>query len=601
MNSANTFLLELARKSALVLIFPLTAFRLAAADPGATSNSETQKEHSAPLFSIPAQRGQILDRNGEALAQTRVSYNLAMAFPQRPSMSDDEVLDFARRALLEARGLLGRDDLSFDEKEALRHYQNRDAAPMTFVQHLTPAEQEKIARAHPQYLTLQPVYQRFYPHGPLACHLLGYAALFGKLPEGAIENTRGRFGLEGRFDRQLRGKLGEFHISFDPTGKKIGEQVTIPPESGANLVTTLDVKIQGLCEQAMKEGCKRGAFVILDPNTGDILAMVSWPGFDLNTFVPKISAEEFKQLSDDPAIPMLDRVLHAPNSPGATFNLVVGLAALQSGKIGPDEKLSGPPSIDIGNITFRNWKRTDSGMLDFAEALTQSCDTWFAQTGVKVGPQLIVDYARQLGFGQMTGIPLDESDGGIPNGKRGNKAPEKMSDTEVANLSIGQGQVQVTPLQVAQAMGVVGTGGVFHQTRLVQKVQSADGKIIDSYDVHIKQQVAIDKAVMSSIRQGMVDAVSGPTGTAHGAQVSNVEVAGKTGMAFWGRKEAEKSASWFAGFAPAQQPRYAFAVICEHDAELDNAPDKLSAPQLAGKVLKELFKDDTGAHGEPAH
>ena len=302
----------------------------APADAGFTPTWETQKHARTYLLGIPAPRGQITDRNGEPLAVTRVSYNLGIAFPTPLTFSDAEVTAFVQQQLAVARGIVGR-NLTLNEEQALKHYRNRGVVPYVIAQDLQPAELEAFHRLQPPNLTIQPVYLRFYPNGAIGAHILGYAGRAGKIPDGPIENNEllwpnaeGRAGLEQTFDAQLQGKVGQYNISFDASGKKASEQISIPPQPGYNVVTTLDLNIQRLCEQALEKGVKRGAMVITDPGSGDILAMASWPTFNPNLFIPAISTEEFKQLNDDPNIPLLPRAYGSAYPPGSTFKVIVG-------------------------------------------------------------------------------------------------------------------------------------------------------------------------------------------------------------------------------------------------------------------------------------
>ena len=250
--------------------------------------------------------------------------------------------------------------------------------------------------------------------------------------------------------------------------------------------------------------------------------------------------------------------------------------------------------MEIGRIVFRNWKHTDAGRLNFVDALTQSCDTWFYQVGIKIGVRPIIDYAQQFGFGKKTGLPLiAETEGALPTDEYlARKHLPKLLNGDAANLSIGQGYLEVTPLQLAQAMATVGNGGTVFQTRLVQQVQSIDGQIVNAYNVRMRSQVDIDREVMKNVRRGMINVVSSKMGTAGRAQVRDVEVAGKTGTAQWGPKSHERTAAWFSGFAPADNPKYAFAVVYEGDAGLSDIHGGTVAAPLVGKVLNELFKND---------
>ncbi|HZJ16372.1 MAG TPA: penicillin-binding protein 2 [Chthoniobacteraceae bacterium] len=571
-------------------------------DTGFAPTWETQKHARTYVLGIPAPRGQIVDRNGEPLAQTRVSYNLGITFPTPPTFNEREVFAFAQREIGRAQGLIGR-PLSFKTEELLKHYKNRAVLPFIIAQDLRVGEVESFRRAKADNLVLQPVYQRHYPNGQLAGHLIGYAGRGGRMQDGPIENNEllwpnaeGRDGLEASFDNQLQGKVGQFNISFDAQGKRASEQITIPPQPGYNVVTALDLNVQRICEEALSKSCKRGAMVMVDPNTGDVLAMASWPCYNPNSFVPLITASEYKALQDDPNIPLLPRAFRATYPPGSTFKVFVGIAALQTGRINKEDEFNCPPALEIGGLTFRNWKKADGGSMNFAMALTQSCDTWFYQVGMKIGPRLILDYAQQFGFGQRTGLPLAaESSGLMPSDDYMLKTHKRrIMNGDVANLSIGQGDATVTPLQMAMAMAAVGNGGTLYAARLVQQVQSIDNQIVTAYDVRARALIDMDKEINKEVHKAMAAVVSSPAGTAGRASIPNVSVAGKTGTAQWGPKTAERTAAWFAGFAPSDKPRYAFSVVYESDEHnADETHGGTSAAPIVGKVLRQLFKEES--------
>lgn len=562
---------------------------------------ETQRLARTYVLSIPAPRGQITDRNGEPLAITRLCQNLGINFPTPLDFSDAAALRFAREQILKAEQLTGR-HVEIKDKTILKHYRNRGILPLDIMQDLTEKEQQSVKGRLGEGLIIHPIYARFYPNGSLAAHILGYAGRAGKPLDGPIQDkellwpeAEGRDGLELSFNEQLTGKSGEMTYNFDAKGKLVSNKVTVAPEPGYNIVTTLDLKIQRMCEKALSEGAKRGAMVVTDPSTGDILAMASWPSFDPNLFIPVISPAEFKALKDNPNHPLLPRAFRSAYPPGSTFKVFVGLAALESGKITPDEEFSGPPALQIGNRVMHNWKKTDAGMLNVAEAIEQSCDTWFYQVGIKTGAAPIIDWAFRFGFGQKTGIPLkSEAEGRIPTNEYMKKVyGRKLLDGDMANVSIGQGDVLVSPLQLAHAMGTLGNGGAVYRTRLVQQVQSLDNKVITGYPVTLQDQLAIKPENLAAIKKGMIDVVTGGRGTAHRAAMDNVDIAGKTGTAEWGAKEKGRNAAWFAGFAPADQPKYAFAVIYESDPGEKNSHGGSVAAPIAGKVLKELFKEES--------
>ncbi len=561
---------------------------------------ETQKHARTYFLQIPAPRGQIVDRNGLPLAQTRVSYNLAINFPTPLNLTDNGALRFAHEQMEIARGML-ETRLTASDEQIAKHYKNRGILPLDIAFDLTPKEIEAVKTRAPDTLTLHPIYQRFYPNGALAGHIIGYAGRAGRTPDGQIQNNEmiwptaeGREGLEQTFNDQLIGKTGQLNIAFDANGRKASEKIVIPPQPGYNVVTTLDENIQRLAEEALSANAKRGALVVIDPNNGDVLAMASWPDYNPNAFIPTISAEAFKALKDDPNVPLLPRAFRSAYPPGSTFKVTVGLAALESHSIKPDDEFNCPHALQVGNLTFRNWKKTDSGMLNFHDALAQSCDTWFYQVGLKIGAQPIIDWAEKMGFGSKTGIPLaSEAEGRIPTEEYMKKVyGRKYLDGDIANLSIGQGDVLVTPLQMAQAMGAVGNGGTLYRTRLVQQVQSIDSQIVTAYEVGARGTLDIDPKTLAELKKAMVAVVSSSMGTAGKAGVNGIDVAGKTGTAQWGPKNRERNAAWFAGFAPADKPRYAFAALYEGEVNQSAHGGTYAAP-MVGKVLNQLFKNET--------
>jgi penicillin-binding protein 2 len=561
---------------------------------------ETQKLARTYTLDIPAPRGQITDRNGEPLAQNKLGYTLAITYPTPLAFSDTQVLAFAHEKIENAEKFLGR-KLKIPDDLILRHYHNRGVLPFEIAQGLTASEKDDLKGA--EGIIVRPLYLRSYPKGNLAGHVIGYTGKKGRMPDGFIENhevlwpeTEGREGLEQTFNDMLTGQHGEYKLTFDKDGRKTSEKIATPPLPGYNVVTTLDLRLQELAERALEAKAKRGAIVILDPNTGDVLALASWPTFNPNSFVPSISSEKFKEFQDDPDIPLLPRAYRSAYPPGSTFKVAVGLAALESGAVTPDDLYRCVPAIEIGNVTFHNWKKTDRGDLNFIQALTESCDTWFYQVGIKTGADPIIDWAQRLGFGMKCGIPLrGEVEGRVPNDQY-MKATHgrKLLNGDIANLSIGQGDLLVTPLQMAQAMAIIANGGTFYQTRLVQQVQTIDNEIVSAYNVREKKTLGASPMAMSQLHAGLVEAVNGAAGTAHQASLENVEVAGKTGTAQWGPKNKERTAAWFAGFVPVDHPRYAFAALYESEVGSDVHGGTVAAPMI-GKIMKDIYAAPAGA------
>jgi penicillin-binding protein 2 len=558
---------------------------------------ETQKLARTYVLDIPAPRGQIVDRYGNPLAQNKISHNLAINFPTPLDFSDKQAIDFAREQIAKAEKLLGR-AIKLSDDAIVRHYRNRGIMPFEIAPNLSESEYKEAKDEVRAPMVLRPIYARVYPNGKVAGNLIGYTGKTGRNLDGVVDNhetlwpaTEGREGIEQTFNDALKGKNGEYKLTFDKDGRKTSEKIVTPPVPGDTVVTTLDLHLQELAEKSVASKAKRGALAIVDPTNGDVLALASWPTYDPNVFIPSISAEKFKALQDDPDIPLLPRAFRSAYPPGSTFKVAVGIAALESSAVTPNDLYQCVPSIDIGNVTFHNWKKGDRGPLNFVQALTESCDTWFYQVGIKTGAAPIIDWAEQLGFGAKCGIPLrGEADGRVPNDEY-MKATHgrKILNGDIANLSIGQGDVLVTPLQMAQAMAVIANGGTLYQARLVQQVQSIDNEIVSAYSVREKRALEISQTTLEQLHEGMVAVVNDGAGTAHAAALESVEVAGKTGTAQWGPKNKERTAAWFAGYLPANQPRFAFAAVYEGDVGSKVHGGTTAAPMVAD-VFKQVYR-----------
>jgi penicillin-binding protein 2 len=560
---------------------------------------ETQKQARTYLLNIPAPRGQITDRNGAPLAQSRVAYNLGLNFPTPLEFNDGQAINFARSQILTAEKLLGR-KFEVGDEAILQHYKNRGILPFILAEDLATGEIGKVSRGLGTGLVLQPAYARHYPLGPIAAHIVGYVGRLAPLSVKPIENkdlifpdTEGREGLEQVFDDQLRGTPGVLNLTLNAEGKRTHERIVKQPVPGYNIITTLDLKVQKACEDALGKSGRRGAVVVIDPRNGEILGMASRPSFDPNAFIPIIRPDVFAKLNDDPSVPLYPRAFRSAYPPGSTFKTFVGLAALQSGLINPETKISCPGGLQVGNFYFRNWKSGDSGKLNLAQALAQSCNTWFYQAGLKIGAPPIIEWAEALGLGKRTGIPLNaESRGNIPTDDYMLRVHKrKILQGDIANMSIGQGDILITPLQMAQAMGVLAAGGTFHQTRLVKQVQSLDNRVVSAYPDRVRAELNISEENLADLNKGLVMVTSHGTGTGRrAATVKGVQVAGKTGTAQWGPVSKRRNAAWFAGYAPADNPMYAFAAVIEGNPG-ETVAGGANAGPVIGSVVADLLKD----------
>lgn len=560
---------------------------------------ETQKQARTFLLNIPAPRGQITDRNGKPLAQTRVAYNLGLSFPTPLEFTDGQAVNFARSQILTAEKLLGR-RFEVTDEALIQHYHNRGVLPFTLAEDLDNTQIAAVSRGLGTGLVLQPTYVRHYPEGESAAHIIGYTGRLAPLSVKPIENkdllfadSEGREGLEKVFDTELRGEPGILNLTLNAEGKRTTERIVRQPVPGYNVITTLDLDVQKACESALAKSGRRGAIVVVDPNSGEILGMASRPSFDPNLFIPVIEPDVFAKLNDDPAVPLYPRAFRSAYPPGSTFKTFVGLAALESGEITPKTRISCPGGLQVGNFYFRNHRSGHSGNLTLAQALAQSCNTWFYQAGLKIGAEPIIAWSDALGLGKRTGIPLAaESPGNIPDDDYMMRVHNrKILQGDTANISIGQGDILVTPLQMAQAMGVLAARGTFHQTRLVKQVQSLDNKVVAAYPDRVRSELNIAEENLDDLNKGLVMVTSHGTGTGRrAATVRGVKVAGKTGTAQWGPVRKRRNAAWFAGYAPANHPPlYAFSAVIEGNPGETLSGGTYAAPVI-GNVLAQLLK-----------
>lgn len=589
--------------AALALVLALPAVALRAQGPAEegqviTPTWETQKQTRMHVMGIPAPRGQIVDRHGAPLAQNRIGYNLCVTFPTPPDMTGSAALAYARQQIALAERLIVR-PVSVSDETILEHYRNRPLLPLEIVQDLLPAELAALERGLPQGLTLRPVYIRFYPHGPLAGHILGYVGRAGRIQTGPVRDNEllwpefeGRDGIEQTFDAQLTGSVGQMNITFDSVGNQLSEVVSIPPQAGDNVITTLDLEFQRAAEEILADDARRGALVVLDPNTGDILTMASWPVFNPNTFVPFISSAAYQQLQDDPSIPLLPRAFRSSYPAGSIYKVVTGIAALESGTITPNSRFDCPPVFYLAGLSFRNWKKDHAGSLNFVEALTQSCNTWFYKVGIQTGSKAFVEWENRLGLGEKTGIPLQaEAPGRVPTDDYMRRTYGRpIMDGDMANMSIGQGDILVSPLQMAQLMMIVANGGTLYQPRLVSQVQDFNNRVRSAYSVRARERIPLRPETLAALREGLYDVVHSASGTAARARVKGLDVCGKTGTAQWGPKRNERTAAWFVGFAPRDNPRFAFAALYEGAPNDHDVHGGSHAAPLIGKFLKKVLE-----------
>lgn len=553
----------------------------------------TRRDARAISLKIPAPRGQIVDRFGEALASNEVAYAVSLQYEQFDSVDREYVIDWARTKL-EALKAKGVNFTEPSEEQLFEHYRHRRWLPLMLSKFFSAKEASLIEPKLPSGMILHPVYRRRYPHGDLAAHIIGYSGIVGKLPTGPIqtleplwEESQGRAGLEKLFDRELTGVSGIKKLIFDEKGNKLLEEQTKRPIPGGTIVTTLNLKWQKLAEEVLKNGCKRGAFVVLDVTSGEVLVMASLPSFDLNLFIPRISEEDYDRLKENPDNPLFGRAFQSAYPPASCYKSVVALAALNAGTVSEFSTIYSPAALEIGNHTFKNWNKTPEGDINVRRALARSCNTWFYRVGIDLGPEVFLSLSQRLGLGQKSGLPLiGETAGLVPSNEwMMRHERRRILNGDTANMSIGQGSLLASPLQVAHMMAGMGNGLILPKLSLISQIQDVRGKIL-SHSLPEKQfELQLDSEATRIVRDGMRDVVAQPYGTGKGGNLSFTTLAGKTGTAQWGPPRLKQRLAWFAGFLPHDQPRFAFAVLYE-----GKPGETVSGGRMAAPMVRQFFE-----------
>lgn len=563
---------------------------------------QTQIEARALTLSVPAPRGQIVDRHGVPFAQNRAANYLALVMPYMEGASDDQIVAFAHRTIASANQALGK-AWSLPDDKILLHYKHRRWLPLVFSMEeglnveITAEMEEKIKPLLGKSLVLQAAYLRHYPQGATACHIVGYTGKTRPLPTGPIvdgdpvfEEMEGREGIEAAFDSDLKGTPGIVNVLFSPDGKRLSEDVRRSPSPGRNVVLSLDYNFQKYAENALRKHTTSGAMVIMDVTNGDILAMASNPGFNLNEFIPGIGAKRYEELTKDPKLPLYPRSFRGEYPPASTFKIVTALGALDSGKVTPKTYYDCDSAMEIGNRVFRNWNKEGEGSMTVVSAIKRSCNTWFYRAALEAGADPITNMALRLGFGERTGIPLKaEGEGFVQtNAWTMQNLGHKIQSGDLANMAIGQGRVLATPLQVCQCMAGLGDGSRIPQPRLVLQVQDMADRVVMAYEPKDRKRIDLNPEHRQTVINGMVAVVNGSGGTGQAAAIKHAEIAGKTGTAQW-KIAKDQNLAWFTGFLPAGKPMFAFAVVYEGEPGEDVSGGRKAAP-IVHEVFTNIFE-----------
>jgi penicillin-binding protein 2 len=560
---------------------------------------------------VPADRGVIKDRTGRTLVENRPSFDVFMT----PAFCKGKERDDVIAKLKDYLQLTGEDvdRIKSDYQKSWFSKDKLERFKPFLVELDIPRDQVDVLEAHRTEMScvnLIPTPHRAYRASPSLGHVLGYMSEvtpdeLDEHPEYRRGQTIGRRGIERRWERELRGEDGKQNIAVDAKGRELDKDTQealipenerlIPATPGNNLILSIDERLQEAADAAFPG--RAGAVVVMEARTGFILAMVSRPSFDPNQMSGRITRAQLQKLSEDPLKPMLNRVMNENYHPGSTFKAVTSLAGLEGGVITPTSNTFCNGGYTMGNHRWRCDKPSGHGYLDLKHALQVSCDVFYYSLGDKVGLDPLSQMAHSLGYGQPTGLDLGrEITGIIPDSKSVDPANGSLR-AQAINAAIGQGEVNVTPLQQAVAYAAIANGGRVLVPQMVRRIEAPDGRLRLEFQPQVARQLTLKETSLPAIRAGLIAVVNEVGGTAYRSRLTDVMFAGKTGTAQvmkLGQKQKldptqqsyfSRDHAWFAAFAPAQDPEIVVVVLNEHGGWGADA-----AAPAASRVVEAYFR-----------
>ncbi|MFM8333455.1 MAG: penicillin-binding protein 2 [Candidatus Methylumidiphilus sp.] len=564
---------------------------------GHTHYATLARDNRVKISPLPPTRGMIYDRNGEVLANNFPTYILEVLPEQVPDLE---------ATLAELQKLLNISDEEIQRFNALRRrHKGFEGIPLR----LQLSEEEialfSVRMPHFPGVEIHSRMLRTYPYGELTAHVVGYV---GRISEAELQRLNpsvysgtyhiGKSGIEKAYEDILHGKAGYEEMETNVQGRSISVIGQTEPTPGHDLHLSLDIKLQKTAMDAL--GNYTGAVVAIEPSTGQVLAVASKPSFDPNPFVQGISRAQFDDLQNAPAKPLYNRVLRGIYPPGSTVKPFMALAGLEYGVVTAGKRVFCPGFYRLANSDhkYRDWRHAGHGAVDLRLAITQSCDVYFYDLAFRLGIDRMNDYMRQFGFGEKTGVDLDGEKAGIyPSTEWKSRTRKQLWFAgESLIAGIGQGYVQVTPIQLARAVAVLANKGKMVEPRVVANMKAPDAE--NPFPPQERGDVRIPPANWRAVVDAMIDVVHSQRGTAKGiAPGLSYQIAGKTGTAqvFTVRqdqnyksmrvKAALKDHAWFIAFAPADNPRIAVVVIAENGGH----GGSVAAP-IARSVIQQYLK-----------
>jgi len=548
-------------------------------------------------------RGLVMDRNGVILVDNQPSFDVSI-IPE--DAKDVSAITDRLRVLYDRRGVA-----SFKDVPPVKG--RKPFVPVKLDRHIG---RDKLAVVETNSLNLPGIVVdvvpvRKYNFGAMLAHVLGYVGEISsaELKKGPYRSYRsddivGKYGIEKNLDLYLKGVSGGEQAEVNVAGRKLRILGGVEPVPGYNVMLTVDSAIQKICWDAFTE--KAGTAIVMDPRDGSVLAMMSKPSFDPALFNRGISEIDWKCLISDPLCPLQHRAVAGQYPPGSTYKLIVAAAALGEGVVTPRTKINCTGKYTLGDRTYRCWKKGGHGVVDLNRALVESCDVYFYHLGEMLGVDTLASYSRKFGFGVKTGIPLPGEKGGLVPTKRWKK--EKLKESwqkgETISLSIGQGFLLVTPLQLIRAYCALANGGTVYRPRLLNRIESVRGEVVREFGPEKESNIPVSPANLEILRKGLWGAVNDLHGTGKACMREEKDVCGKTGTAqVIGMPEEDEDPheekvpykvrdhALFVCFAPCNDPEIVVLVIVEHGGH----GGSVAAP-IARKIIDGYFagkKDET--------
>lgn len=562
------------------------------------------KDNRIKISPLPPTRGIIYDRQGRMLAENVPTYSLEL-IPEQIENLDE--------TLAKLKELLNIPDEKIEQFHKQRK-RNKSFNSTPLLQNLTDEEVAKFAVVRPYFPGVD-VYARLvrhYPYGDLTSHVVGYVGRINEqelktLPVNEYRGTDqiGKIGIEKAYESHLLGTAGYEEIETNAQARAVNTVATVEPIAGSNIYLTLDIDLQKIAHDALGE--YNGAAVAIDIKTGGVLVFVSKPGYDPNPFVTGISGKDYKALQDSENQPLYNRALRGLYPPGSTVKPFYGLAGLEYGVTDFGHRLFCPGYYKLPNVDhkYRDWKKWGHGTVDMNEAITQSCDVYFYDLAMALGIDKMSDFMHKFGFGEKSGIDLvGEVDGLMPS-KDWKRSHRKQAwfPGETIITGIGQGYMQVTPLQLARATATLANYGKVVNPHLVHEIITPD--YAKPPELNPSSQIPLKKHYVDNIIYAMTNVVHGARGTAGKlAKAIDYQIAGKTGTAqVFTVKQEEKynedaiafkmrDHALFIAFAPVHDPKIAVAVVAEHGGH----GGSVAAP-IAGEIIDAYLRPKkTDAH-----